>query len=41
MRADYALFTKDVSPNSPIAFIEVKKLVGINNEVVREAQVLV
>jgi predicted type IV restriction endonuclease len=35
-RADYALFTKDVSPNSPITFIEVKKFVEINNEVIRE-----
>jgi len=34
-KADYALFIKELSRN-PIAFVEVKKLNGINPEVIRE-----
>jgi predicted type IV restriction endonuclease len=34
-KADYALFIKELSKN-PIAFVEVKKLNGINSDVIRE-----
>jgi len=34
-KADYALFIKEVSKN-PIAFVEVKKLNGINSDAIRE-----
>jgi predicted type IV restriction endonuclease len=34
-KADYALFIKELS-NNPIAFVEVKKLNGINSDVIRE-----